>query len=149
MGEYTVASGAVRKRANDLTGKQWTSFSISVWSDIRRNPEERKLRHPAMFPVMLVERLVRCFMTEGQKVVLDPFVGSGSTLVACQRLGKSGIGFEISEKFARIARRRLVNLMPASNAEQQVITEDARRLAEFVGRQTVDFCVTSPPYWAF
>jgi DNA modification methylase len=100
-----------------------------------------------MFPVMLIERLIRCFMNEYQEVVLDPFVGSGSTLVACQRLGKTGIGFEISEKFARLARRRLVNLMPQFPSEQQVITEDARRMAEFVPDESVDFCVTSPPYW--
>ena len=120
-----LPTASAKPRANDLTGKQWTSYSISVWSDIRRTTGERRLGHPAMFPAMLVERLIQCFMADEQKVVLDPFLGSGSTLVACQQLGKAGIGLEISEEFARIARKRLLQkpLMAPSGVEQQVIVE--------------------------
>src|SRR5712691_6236915 len=70
------------KRANELDGATWTRFSVSVWSDIRKSPEEFALKHPAMFPVSLVRRLIQCFTTLADHIVLDPFSGSGSTLVA-------------------------------------------------------------------
>src|SRR4029077_2813412 len=77
-------------RANELSGSDWTRFSISIWSDIRFTPEERKLGNPAMFPTMLVERLIKCFTKQTDRVVLDPFLGSGSSLVAAKNMGKSG-----------------------------------------------------------
>lgn len=94
-------------RANDLSGSDWTRFSISIWSDIRFTPEERKLGHPAMFPTMLVERLIRCLTNQSDRVVLDPFMGSGSTLLAAKNLGRSGIGFDVYENFLQLGERRL------------------------------------------
>jgi len=99
-----------RKRANDLDGKTWTRYSVSVWNDIRKNEEELRLGHPAIFPTQLVSRLIECFLPPapaGSKLVLDPFAGSGSTLVAAERLGHKGIGLEIVPEFAALARRRL------------------------------------------
>lgn len=93
------------QRANDLDGKEWTKYSISLWNDIRKSAEELKIKHPAMFPTMLVERLLKAFTKGDEKIVLDPFMGSGSTLVSAVRLGKIGIGFEISEKFVDLARK--------------------------------------------
>jgi len=46
------------RRANSLDGKRWLQNSISVWSDIRKSPEELKLKHPAMFPAALAARLI-------------------------------------------------------------------------------------------
>src|SRR3989442_9741173 len=83
------------RRANDLDGATWTRHSISVWSDIRKNAAELAANHPAMFPAMLVERLIDCFTTHDDRFVLDPFMGSGATLIAAQNRGKIGIGFEI------------------------------------------------------
>lgn len=160
-----------KRRANELDGKQWTRNSISVWSDIRFTREERELKHPAMFPSMLVERLIACFMPEEQQTVLDPFLGSGSTLVAAQRCGKHGIGFELYPEFARLAKSRLAR-SPESAGRQpdatesesaaqfgttagaeipgissQIIEDDARTIAAHLPAESVDFCVTSPPYW--
>jgi DNA modification methylase len=49
----------ITKRRTKLDGKTWLRYSISVWDDIEKSPEERALRHPAMFPVALVERLLK------------------------------------------------------------------------------------------
>ena len=70
-----------RKKTNDLDGATWLSNSISVWNDIRKTREERSLGHPAMFPTMLVERLIESFTSKREHTVLDPFMGSGSTVV--------------------------------------------------------------------
>jgi DNA modification methylase len=132
-------------RANDLDGATWTRYSISVWSDIRKDAEELALDHPAMFPAMLAERLIQCFTTAQEKVVLDPMVGVGSTLIAAKRLGKIGIGVELSGEYARIAQERVEKT--AGPGQAAVYVGDARNLLDFVDVGTVDFGVTSPPYW--
>src|SRR5713226_9664564 len=95
------------RRANDLDGAAWTRNSISVWSDIRKTPEEIRWSHPAMFPTALVERLIDCFTTRRDEYVLDPFLGSGSTILAADRRQKTGIGLEISAQYIELARQRL------------------------------------------
>jgi site-specific DNA-methyltransferase (adenine-specific) len=64
-----------------------------------------KFDHPAGYPVELAERCLRLVGSRG--IVLDPFAGCGSTLVAAQRLGMSGFGIEIDEVYAAQALSRL------------------------------------------
>jgi DNA modification methylase len=85
-GERTKKKADSESRANELSGKDWTRYSISVWNDIRKTPEEAKLGHPAMFPGSLVERLLVSFTKTSEKTVLDPFCGSGATLAEQDRL---------------------------------------------------------------
>jgi DNA modification methylase len=81
------------KRLNELDGRTWTRNSISVWNVVK-TPEENKLSHPAMFPVELCKRLIEIYTKRGDTVI-DPFMGSGSTLVAARELDRRGIGFEV------------------------------------------------------
>lgn len=62
--------------------------------------------HPTQKPIELIERLVDSATEEGE-IVLDAFAGSGTTALACRNLGRSFIGFEIQEKYYKIARQRL------------------------------------------
>lgn len=147
--ESAPSERANGRRANELSGSDWTRFSISVWNDIRWTSEEQRLSHPAMFPTMLVERLMRCLMTPTDSTVLDPFMGSGSTLVAAKRLSKSGVGFEVYRPFIDLANERLgqENLFASPDAQCRIVQADARRLLEHLSPESIDFCVTSPPYW--
>lgn len=136
------------RRANDLTGSEWTKYSISVWNDIRKDSGELQLKHPAMFPAALAGRLLECFTTSDEKIVLDPFLGSGSTLVAAQRMGKEGIGFEISPEFAALAESRLAQQSLFGTAsEARIIVDDARNIPAHLPPESVDIAITSPPYW--
>jgi DNA modification methylase len=100
--------------------------------------------HPASFPPDVPERFIRFFTHPGGRV-LDPFVGSGGTLVACARAGRQGIGIELNPRYAEAARRRVAG--PGAGADsQQVVCADARRLGE-LGLEPVDYVITSPPYW--
>lgn len=137
------------RRANDLDGRTWTRYSISIWSDIRKTPEEIALGHPAIFPQQLVTRLIECFTRSDEKVILDPFMGSGSTIVAADRMGKTGIGFETSAEYYNLAARRLYNreLFQTSELTSQLYLADARRMLEFLKPESVDLVITSPPYW--
>jgi DNA modification methylase len=132
-------------KCNGLDGKQWLKNSISVWSDLTRTAEEKKLKHPAMFPVALARRLIDTFTPEGPGVVLDPFAGSGTTLVAAEEAGKSGIGFELSPEFANIAWGRLNR--NGFGMKPMLFNESCSKLGDHVQPESCDLCVTSPPYW--
>jgi site-specific DNA-methyltransferase (adenine-specific) len=67
-----------------------------------------RANHPAVFPVALPERCIRLSGIPKGSLVLDPFCGSGTTLMACKNLGMRGIGFEISTAYCDAARKRLV-----------------------------------------
>ncbi len=140
-----------RKRGNSLDGKRWIQNSISVWSDIRKSPEELRLKHPAMFPAALATRLIESFLPEGPHVVFDPFAGIGSTLIAANRLGKEAVGLELSSDFVATARQRLGDgtlfehdaTAPAVWLHQASATD----LLQHVRSASIDLCITSPPYW--
>ena len=156
-----------RKHCNVLDGKRWLQNSISVWSDIRKTTEENRLKHPAMFPEMLVERLVETFLRPDAQVILDPFAGSGSTIVTAERMGKTGIGFELSDEYVELANRRLNAIYEEStDAETEIAPKpteaetvernqpasiihhkSAEHLLELVEQDSVDLCISSPPYW--
>jgi DNA modification methylase len=147
--DATVPKPPSVNRANDLSGSDWTRFSISIWSDIRWTSEEQRLSHPAMFPTLLIERLMRTLMRPSDTTVLDPFMGSGSTLVTAKRLSKSATGFEVYRPFIDLANERLGqdNLFATGENEIRIVNADARHLDEHVEPGSFDFCVTSPPYW--
>ncbi len=137
------------KRANELDGKTWTRYSISIWSDIRKTQEEIDLGHPAIFPVALVSRLIEIFTNANHRIVLDPFSGVGSTVVAAQRLGKDGIGIELSPEFAKKALKRCQQktLFDGGQGSAVIHNANALDLLQFVTEKSVDLVITSPPYW--
>jgi modification methylase len=68
--------------------------------------------HPAPFPVELPRRLIELYSWPGE-TVLDPFTGSGTTLVAARDLGRKGVGYEISERYCELAVQTVRNHPPA------------------------------------
>ncbi|MEM2905226.1 MAG: site-specific DNA-methyltransferase, partial [Candidatus Bathyarchaeia archaeon] len=145
MAEKTEA--VHKKTLNELDGRVWTRYSISIW-DIVKTPEENRLRHPAIFPVELCKRLIQIYTRRGE-TVLDPFMGSGSTLVAAKRLGRKGIGLDVNPAFVKLARSRLSQerLTAERIPEPEVYCLDAALLPEIVKPESVDLVITSPPYW--
>ncbi len=105
---------------------------------------------PAIFPVALVSRLIKTFTKSTEKNILDPFVGIGSTVLAARRLGRHGIGIELSAKFAKQAQARCDQDMLPMGEEAGTATvhvANAIDLLQFVDRQSIDMVITSPPYW--
>jgi len=136
-----------KERLNELDGKTWERYSISIW-DMTKSKEEVKLKHPAMFPVELCRRLIEIYTKKGD-VVLDPFMGSGSAVVAAKDLERKGIGFDINPDFVELAKKRLSQqrLFKPTLEETDVFCEDAINLTNFVKPDSVDVVITSPPYW--
>ena len=97
------------KRAVDInpTGLRYPSTVIAVRNRPAMTRKERAgVDHPQQKSLAAVERLIRLLSHPGQ-VVLDPFLGSGTTLVACHRLKRTGIGFELDPEHFTLAKTRL------------------------------------------
>lgn len=77
----------------------------SIWNIF----PEKDISHPAPFPIELPTRCIYSIMDEENGIVLDPYCGSGTTLVAAKILGHSYIGIDISEDYIKIAEKRLEN----------------------------------------
>lgn len=92
---------------DDITASEWQDWGKTVWDF----PGESSAweQHPAPYPVELPRRLIRYLSRVGD-TVLDPFCGSGASLVAARSLGRVAIGFDRSETYVRSARRRLASL---------------------------------------
>lgn len=142
-----------RKRppaCNSLGGKRWLQNSLSVWSDLRKSAVEQRLKHPAQYPVSLVERIIESFLPADQPAtILDPFCGSGTTLVAAQRFGIQGIGLELSPDYVALAEQRFAAeaVEYPKSPSPRLIQGTALDLGQWVPAESVDLCVTSPPYW--
>ena len=143
-GKYNPAN-----KLNELTGKEWIKFTKSWFI---HNPPRRKkdeILHPAKFPETLAREFIEFFTKPGEWV-LDPFLGTGSALVACARAGRNGLGIELASHFAKIAESRVEAEAGAGESRQIVRTADAQQLPDLVRAERLpdfDYCITSPPYW--
>jgi DNA modification methylase len=91
-------------RENTISREQFLEWTKSVWT-FPAVPA-RKIGHPAPFPEELPNRLIQLFTFKGD-VVLDPFVGSGTTCVAAQSTGRHYIGYDTSPEYVQMAERRI------------------------------------------
>jgi len=148
-----------RNKLNELSGRDWIKFTKS-WFVHRPEPRgDRKIRHPASFPESLVREFVS-FFTKKDELVVDPFLGTGSTLVAALETGRSGIGVEIVKKYADMARERVKEALTRRGVHEEVMARESSRIRIVTGDSSklseiwkqndfppADYCITSPPYW--
>lgn len=93
----------VRLGVSDITQEEFIEWTNGLWSF----PGARQRTHPAPFPIELPKRCIKLFSFNGE-IILDPFMGSGTTLVASKMLHRRSIGIEISEKFCHLAFKRII-----------------------------------------
>ncbi len=134
---------------NDLTGKEWIKFTKSWF--IHRPPRRKndEILHPAKYPETLVEEFIRFFSKE-DAWILDPFLGTGSSLVAAGNAKRNGVGIEIMNKYFKTSKKRIKDgnyktklkpLLGSSSNLVEVLSKNGMAEKKF------DFIVTSPPYW--
>ena len=87
-----------------ITTEDFMALTLDVW----QTPSEsaRRVGHPAPFPVELPEKLIELY-TFADDLVLDPFMGSGSTLVAASRTGRRYVGYDLDAGYVELARTRV------------------------------------------
>lgn len=98
--KWSKTSGSQK---SDITRQEFIDWTVGLWNF----PGESKVQeHPAPFPLELPKRCIKLFSYVGD-TILDPFMGSGTTMVACALLDRKGIGVEISGKYFEFAVNRV------------------------------------------
>ncbi|MBI4654547.1 MAG: site-specific DNA-methyltransferase [Nitrospirae bacterium] len=109
---------------NNKIGKELESKNALLTSIWRFSPESgQKNTHPAPFPITLPVRIITSILNDNDGIVLDPYCGSGTTLVAAKLLNKKFIGIDISEEYIQHAKQRLQN----ASFEKKAIQEELQK----------------------
>ena len=112
-------------RESTITKEQFLEWTKSVWSFPTESA--RRVGHPAPFPVELPRRCLELYTYSGE-VVLDPFMGSGTTAIAALQSGRRFVGYETSAEYRALAHRRLAaipTLFARQDADGRIIAEVA------------------------
>ena len=148
------------KRINDLNLKNWKEYkdiiTDSLWiiGERDKSGAHRGDYHGNFIP-QIPNQLMRRFTKKGD-VVLDTFLGSGTTLIECKRLGRNGIGIELLPKVAEIAKQRIgqellfdskvfTDILIADSAKKKT-RQDVEKILKSHGKQNVQLIIMHPPY---
>lgn len=101
---YKTRWKKIRKGKSDITRDEFIQWTNGVWNF--SGESKTKIGHPTPFPVELPRRCIKLFSFQGE-VILDPFLGSGTTLIACLQTNRLGIGVEINRDYCKLAAKRL------------------------------------------
>jgi DNA modification methylase len=144
---YNRTCNCPKNHINCLPAKEWLKCQLGVWqfTYAGRDIRDKKL-HPATFPISLARKVIDLFTHKGE-LVLDPFVGSGTTLIAAQDSGRNAVGFDLQEKYVSLSKKRIKeNKQLFGNSTQLAICNDARNIPQYLCSELVSLIFTSPPY---
>lgn len=143
------------KTFNGLSASEWASLSRSVWNDVSSARQKKHLKHGATYPEKLCDRLISMYSKQGD-TVLDPFLGTGTTVVAAVKNNRNGIGIELTERFFSVATDSINEVLNSSQLSllsdrQDLGTADIRKgdcceVLKSIEDDTVQLTITSPPY---
>lgn len=131
-----------RNQLNDLSGKEWLKHTKSFYLSEKCADDKDAFGHPAPFLIKDIEKLIEMFTKRGM-VVLDPFMGSGTTAIAAFNLNRKSIGIDLSEEYHELALDRFAKKQMADEDYQYIVGDS---LVETLNIPNVDYIVTSPPY---
>jgi len=95
----------IKKGESDINRDEFMEWTNGLWTF--PGESKKKVGHPAPFPIELPKRCIKLFSFVGD-TVLDPFLGSGTTLIACAQLNRRGIGVDIDRNYCKLAKERLI-----------------------------------------
>ena len=132
---------------NCMTAKEWLKSQLGVWQFFYEGRDIRdKNLHPATFPISLAKKVIELFTHEGE-LVLDPFVGSGTTLIAASDANRNAIGFDLQKRYIELCANRLAQNADMFNHGNQIaIQDDARSISKYIEHDSLSLIWTSPPY---
>lgn len=132
---------------NCLTAKEWLKSQLGVWQFSYEGRDIRdKNLHPATFPISLSRKVIELFSHKGE-LVLDPFVGSGTTLIAAADSDRNAVGFDLQQHYLDLCERRLKQQSSLFNTTKQfAVQDDARNIRNYLPENALALIWTSPPY---
>jgi DNA modification methylase len=131
---------------NCLTAKEWIKSQITIQTFYYEGRDVRdKDVHPAVFPIALPAHFIKLFTHKGE-LVLDPFVGIGTTLLAARDLERNAVGFDLKKEYIEYAKQRLSQTSLTTNSQQVLVNDDTFNIPQYLKPETVSLSVTSPPY---
>lgn len=103
---FRKSNKLIRKGVSTISKEEFIQWSNGHWN---MNTEKlKKVGHPAAFPLQLPERCIKLFTYE-EDVILDPFMGSGTTAIACVKTNRKFIGFELDKQYFNLSIERIKN----------------------------------------
>ncbi|GAB4304768.1 MAG: DNA methyltransferase [Myxococcota bacterium] len=143
-------------KINDLNLNKWKEYEDIITDSLwvlgkRDNSGAHTGDYWGNFIPQIPNQLLQRYTKRGEWV-LDPFLGSGTTLIECRRLGRNGIGVELQEKVAKAAENLIANEINKHKVQTKVIVGDSTSLdfkesLRAAGVETVQFVIMHPPYW--
>lgn len=145
---------------NDLNLADWREYDDIVTDSLWRIPErDRSGAHLAdyhgNFVPQIPDQAMRRYTKAGD-IVIDPFLGSGTTLIQCRRLGRHGIGIELNPEMEKLAKSRIRSEDNPHHVKTLSVTGDSsdiaktpailRRKLKQIGRETAQLAILHPPY---
>ena len=141
-----------RNLLNNLTGAEWLpetkSFSYQKGLGSKHPHAQIERQHPAPFSFKDIQKLITFFTKEGMHV-LDPFGGVGSTAKACGLSNRVCTSIELTKQWNDLAIERLeTEVGEGSSLKHNFINGDSSEVLNKIDEHSIDFIVTSPPYWS-
>jgi len=143
-------------KINDLNLNRWKEYddliTDSLWIiDKRDKSGAHKAEYWGNFIPQIPNQFLRRYTKKGEWV-LDPFAGSGTTLIECKRLGRNGIGIELNPDVAKFAKDNLKKEISSAGSITKIITGnscsvDLKAELKKEGIDSVQFVIMHPPYW--
>ena len=116
-----------------------------VWTTSLTRPSEKRCgNHPTQKPLEILNRLILA-STKGDDLILDPFCGSGTTMIECKLLNRRGIGIDINIDALKLAKSRL-DFEYKTIYEPKLIKADSINLQNIIPNERIDFIFVHPPY---
>ncbi len=143
-------------KINDLNLNRWKEYddiiTDSLWIMEKR---DKSGAHSAGYWGNFIPQIPNQFLrryTKKGEWVLDPFLGNGTTLIECKRLGRNGIGIELNDEVIKVAKNNLVKEKNRSKVKTKVIKGDSRKVnlkseLQKLKIDSVQFVLLHPPYW--
>jgi DNA modification methylase len=95
-----------KSKKSTLTKDEFLEYTKSIWTF--NAVSAKKIGHPAPFPVELPKRLIKLYSFEND-IILDPFIGSGTTAIAALKTNRVYVGYEINSEYIKLANKRIKN----------------------------------------
>jgi DNA modification methylase len=143
---YKKTCDCPQNKISCVTAKEWVKGMVTIQTFYYTGRDIRdKNVHPAVYPISLPAHFIKLLTHQGE-LILDPFAGIGTTLIAAQDLNRNAVGFDLKQEYIEIAKKRLTQSRLGSDTQQLMVLDESHNIPEYLEENTISLCITSPPY---